>query len=66
MSTTHAAKFQAYLFDEPLAEGRSDPLSGMDAAVNPHGLLLMTTPLSNLTGHDLSVTSLVILHVTLL
>lgn len=66
MSTTHAAKFQAYLFDEPLAEGRSDPLSGMDTAVDPHGLLLMTTPLSNLTGHDLSVTSLVILHVTLL
>lgn len=38
------------LFDEPLAEGGSDPLSGMDAAVDPHRLLLMATFLSYLTG----------------
>lgn len=65
-STTHATNLQDYLFDKPLAEGRSNPLSCMDAAVNPHGFLPMTASLSNLTGHDLSVMTLVILHATLL
>ena len=37
---------QDHLFDKPLAEGRSDPLSGVNAAVDPHGFLLGTTSLS--------------------
>lgn len=65
-STTPAAKLHNYLSDEPLAEGGSDPLSCMDAAVNPHGFLLLPTPLSNLTGHDLSVRTRVSLHANLL
>lgn len=49
----YRVRIENYLFDEPLAEGGSYPLSGMDAAVNPHGLLPMKTSLSYLTGHDL-------------
>lgn len=39
-------KFGYYLFNKPLAEGRTDPLSSMDATVNPHGFLMGATSLS--------------------
>lgn len=45
---------QYYLFDKPLAEGGTDPLSGMDAAVDPHGFLLVAIFLSYLTRPETS------------
>ena len=46
----------AHLLHEPLAEGRADPLPGVDPAVDPHRLLLRTAPLPYLTGHQHTVT----------
>lgn len=57
---------QRYLFDEPLAEGRSYPLPGVDATVDPHGLLLMTISLSYLPGHQPCRSLCDIFHVHLL
>ena len=36
------------LIEHPRVDGRGDPLSGVDTAVNPHGRLLTATTLADL------------------